>query len=224
MVSLILRTVILYASVMLSIRLMGKRQLGELEPSELVVAVMISDVASQPLMDPETSLLQGLIPVATLVLCEMLVSWALLKNLRLQAFFCGTPSMILRAGKIDQKEMRRCRFSIDELTVELRRNGITDIAEVRYAILETNGTLNVMRTQDSSPVTAQQLGIQGEDYGYPTIVINDGRVLRQNMALVGVDDAWLHRQLKQYGVSGPKDVYLMSVDTGGRVFFARREQ
>ncbi len=224
MVSLILRTVILYASVMLSIRLMGKRQLGELEPSELVVAVMISDVASQPLMDTETSLLQGLIPVATLVLCEMLVSWALLKNLRLQAFFCGTPSMIIRAGKIDQKEMRRCRFSIDELTVELRRNGITDIAEVRYAILETNGTLNVMRTQDSSPVTAQQLGIQVEDYGYPTIVINDGRVLRQNMALVGVDDAWLRRQLKQYGVSGPKDVYLMSVDTGGRVFFARREQ
>ena len=223
MLRLVVRTAIMYAYVMLSMRLMGKRQQGELETSELVVAVMISDLATQPLLNTDLSMLHGFLPVATLVLCEILVSFVLLKSLRLRALLCGTPSMIIRAGTIDQAAMRRSRFSIDELTVELRRNGITDLAQVRYAILETNGSLSVIPTQESAPVTAQQMGIQSEDYGYPTIVINDGQILHQNMTLVGVDDQWLYAQLKKHGVREPREVYLMSVDTGGRVYFAKRQ-
>ena len=171
MLRLVVRTAIMYAYVMLSMRLMGKRQQGELETSELVVAVMISDLATQPLLNTDLSMLHGFLPVATLVLCEILVSFVLLKSLRLRALLCGTPSMIIRAGTIDQAAMRRSRFSIDELTVELRRNGITDLAQVRYAILETNGSLSVIPTQESAPVTAQQMGIQSEDYGLSLIHI-----------------------------------------------------
>lgn len=222
MLILVARTVILYATVMVSMRLLGKRQLGELEASELVVAVMISDVAVQPLLDTENSILYGLVPVATLVACEVLVSFALLKSLRLRAFLCGTPSMVIRAGVIDQREMRRCRFSVDELTVELRRAGVTDIAQVRYAVLETDGTLSVIRTQESAPATAGQLGVAGEDPGYPSIVINDGQLLCSNMRLVGVDEPWIMKEIQKRGGKSPADVYLMSVDTAGHVFYAPR--
>lgn len=217
------RTVILYIVIMASMRFMGKRQLGQLEPSELVVAVLISDLAASPLQSTGIPLLHGLIPVAILVCCEILVSGAVVKSIKFRAFICGKPSVLVKNGVIDQREMHKNRFTIDELTEELRGKGITDIGNVKYAILETDGALSVLPYPSECPVTADQLGIEPEDAGYPSIIINNGRVLDGNLRMIGLNDAWLGKQLKKRGFSSPDEVYLMTVDGLGRIYFSAKE-
>ncbi|MBR7082256.1 MAG: DUF421 domain-containing protein [Oscillospiraceae bacterium] len=217
------RTVILYIVIMASMRLMGKRQLGQLEPSELVVAVLISDLAASPLQDNAIPLMHGLIPVVILVCCEILVSGAVVKSIKFRAFICGKPSVLIKNGVIDQREMHKNRFTIDELTEELRGQGITEIDKVKYAILETDGSLSVLPYPSACPVTASQLGLEPEDSGYPVIIINNGRVLDGNLRVKGLNDAWLRKQLKNRGISSPDEVYLMSVNDLGQIYFSVKE-
>ncbi len=203
---------------------MGKRQLGELEPSELVVAVLISDMAAQPMGDTGTPLLYGIIPVLTLLCCQVLLTGIALNNIRFSGFLFGKPSMIIEKGKINQREMKKNRLSLDELGITLRKKDVSDISTVKYAILETDGTLSIQLYQSESPVTPNVLGVPVSDPGYPIIVINDGRVLTKNLRSLGLDERWLKKQLSARGNTSVENVFYMSVDETGKIYFAAREE
>ena len=224
MAIIILRTMIVYFSLLLAMRLMGKRQLGELELSELIVTVLVSDVAAHPLQDIGIPLLNGLLPIVVLLCFELIVSGVIVKSVKARRLICGKPSILITNGVIDQKEMRSNRFTLDELTEELRRQSILDISKIKFAILETNGSLNVIMYPAEQPVTAELLGISPPDPGYPFIIITNGRVLSDNLRKSGKNDAWLQSELKSRNVSTPDDVYLMTVNSMGQIYFARREK
>ncbi|MCI5753177.1 MAG: DUF421 domain-containing protein [Clostridiales bacterium] len=217
------RTIIIFITLLLFMRVLGKRQLGEVELSELVVSVLIANLAGLPLQDIGIPLLNGLIPVIILFCCELLISTLTMKSVRMRTLLCGRPSLLVENGVIRQKEMARSRFTIDELTEELRNQSIMDISTVKYAVLETDGTLNTILAPSQRPATAAQLGIQTTDNGFPIIIINDGHVLSDNLRHTGRDENWLKAELSRHGIRQTQDVYLLTVDAAGNVYFAEKE-
>ena len=181
------RTIIVFLSIVVSMRIMGKRQLGELELSELVVAILISDMAVHPLQDIGIPLLNGIIPVVTLLCCELIFSGLIMRSVKMRVLLCGKPSMLVSNGEINQIEMRKNRFTLDELTEELRNQSVTDISKVKYAILETDGTLNTILFPGEQPVTVSQMGISVDDPGFPSIIINNGVIIEENLKMMGRD-------------------------------------
>ena len=217
------RTIIIFITLLLFMRVLGKRQLGEVELSELVVSVLIANLAGLPLQDIGIPLLNGLIHVIILFCCELLISTLTMKSVRMRTLLCGRPSLLVENGVIRQKEMARSRFTIDELTEELRNQSIMDISTVKYAVLETDGTLNTILAPSQRPATAAQLGIQTTDNGFPIIIINDGHVLSDNLRHTGRDENWLKAELSRHGIRQTQDVYLLTVDAAGNVYFAEKE-
>lgn len=224
MTIVLLRTLIIFVSILVFMRGLGKRQLGELEISELVVSVLIADLAAIPLQDIGIPLLNGIVPIAALFACELILSGIAAKSVKLRALLFGRPCMLVKNGVIQQDAMRRCRFTVDELAEELRGSGILDISAVRYAVLETDGSLSIILSAADSPATAGQLGLDVSDAGYPCIVIDEGRVMSDNLRALGLDERWLEKELKNRGASSPKDVYIMAVYDSGRIFYAEKER
>ena len=223
MITALCRTVILYFLIMVGLRLMGKRQIGELEPSELVLTMMISDLATVPMQDFGIPLLNGVIPIVTLLLLSMLLSWGSVRSIRLRRLICGSPTALILDGKVQQDAMRHNRFTLDELTQELRNQGILDIASVEYAVLETNGQLNIILAPAQQPVTAEQMHMETENTGYFSILINNGRILRDNLKRMGRDERWLQKQVQQRGAQCIADVYLLMMNDAGQIYFAAKE-
>lgn len=223
MAIILIRTLIVYFALLLTMRLLGKRQLGEMELSEFVVAALIADLAAHPLQDIGIPMFNGLLPILTLFCCEVLIAGLTLKSVRLRALLFGRPSVLIERGRIDQREMRRNRFSLDELLQEMRAQGATDVSKVEYAILETDGRLNVMLYPTETPPSAAMLGLSAPDGGYPSVVICDGRVIEENLRRCGRDVSWLRQELQQRRISDPARVFLMTVDAAGRIYLAGKE-
>ena len=218
------RTVILYFLIMIGLRLMGKRQIGELEPGELVLTMMISDLATVPMQDFGIPLLAGVIPILTLLALSMLLSQLSLSSLRFRRLVCGTPSVLIREGVLQQEAMRKDRYTLDELLEELRGQGICDIGDVKYAVLENSGQLSVLPWARCQAPTAQQLGLEAEeDVTLPAVLINDGRLLRRNLEAQGLDEAWLREALRKEGLTSHREVFLMTLDETGRVVCVKKE-
>lgn len=190
------RTIILYLLLIAGLRLSGKRQIGELEPIELVLTLLISDLASVPMQDFALPLFNGVIPIITLIALSTLFSAISLRNVRFRDLVCGQPALVIVDGKLRQETMRRNRLTLDELFEQLRGQGITDLSDVKYAVLETNGRLSVLPRSPLQPVTPEQLGLDVQDNVFlPIILINDGRVLTDNLRQAGRDDRWLAQEL-----------------------------
>ncbi|MFB2011215.1 DUF421 domain-containing protein [Flintibacter sp. P01028] len=219
----LIRTIILYIFIIIGIRLMGKRQVGELEPSELVLSLIIADLASVPMQDYGIPLLTGILPILALLAMTMILSVLTMKSVRFRALMCGRPSIVIRDGLVDQREMARNRLTIDELLEELRAKGYTDPATVKYAILETNGQLSVLPYANQKPPTAQQLQVSVEESGLPLVVISDGRLLEHNLRALGRDRKWLDQRLEERGCSGLEAVFLLLVDQTGSIYLARKD-
>ncbi len=202
---------------------MGKHQVGELEPSELVLAMLLSDLASVPMQDFGIPLLNGIIPIVTLLCIAMIISVLTVHSLRFRALICGRPSVIVERGRLKQAEMKRNRFTVDELMEELRQQGVTDISTVEFAILETSGQLSVLLFPEYQTASANQLPPVPEGGGLPLPIINDGRLIRENLKLRGIDEAWLQKQLAMRGFSHYEEVFLLTVDQDLRVYFAPKE-
>ena len=216
MITALLRTLILYLLIMAGLRLMGKRQIGQLEPSELVLTMMISDLATVPMQDFGIPLLSGVIPILTLLALSLLLSQLSMQNLRFRELMCGTPAILICNGKLRQEAMRKNRYTLDELLEQLRGQGILSINEVQYAILENSGQLSILPWAKRKPPTAEDLGLAPENDALPTILINDGRVLRKNLPRCGRDEAWLDKVLHQEHRRA-EEVFLLTVDTSGAV-------
>ncbi len=218
------RTIILYFLIMSGLRLMGKRQIGELEPSELVLTMMISDLATVPMQDFGIPLLAGVIPILTLLALSMLLSQLSLHNLRFRALVCGTPTILIREGRLQQEAMQKNRYTLDELLEELRGQGISSIEDVKYAILENSGQLSVLPWSKCQPPTAAQLRLNvEEDTTLPIILINDGRILRKNLTACGKDEQWLLQTLRKEKLSSPKEVFLLTVDERQQITCVKKE-
>ncbi len=224
MLILSIRTVIIFAAILVSMRLMGKRQLGELELSELVVAVLISDLAVIPLQDLSVPVWHGLIPLTILLICEVLISKLALKSIKLRSLLSGTPSVIIENGIINQKEMTKNRISLDELDEALRKKQILNAADVRYAVLETDGTLSTILYSCRQPLTAGQFGVETAEEAVPLPVIADGRVISSNLEKLRLSEGWLEKELISRNVASAENVYLMTAYGGRCVFFALKDK
>ena len=222
MITALLRTVILYFLIMTGLRLMGKRQIGELEPSELVLTMMISDLATVPMQDFGIPLLAGVIPILTLLSLSMLLSQLSLLSLRFRELMCGTPSILIRNGKLQQDAMRKNRYTLDELLEQLRGQGYVSVDEVRWAVLENSGQLSILPWALQRPPTAEELGLTPEEDELPFILINDGRIVRRNLARSGRNEAWLQKELRRTGHSAG-EIFLLTVDGSGKVLCIPKE-
>ena len=218
MAIVLVRTLIIYFALLVAMRLLGKRQLGEMELSEFVLAALIADLASHPL-----PLLNGLLPILILFCCEILIAGLTLKKIRLRDLIFGKPSLLIVRGQILQREMWKNRFTVDELMQELRAQSVTDISNIEYGVLETNGKLNVLLFPAQRPATAAQLGLDAGQGGYPSIVVSDGRVLEANLRHLGFDRQWLDARLRERGASSPEGVFLMTATRGGQIYYAAKE-
>ena len=208
------RVLILYPIVIFGVRLMGKRQIAELQPSELVITILISNIATLPLEDSRIPLAIGILPVLTLVCLEVLLSGLSLKWRGLRRLISGSPQVIVRDGEIDQDVMRSLRFSLDDLMTSLRTNGVFDLRDVQLAIVETNGTVSVCQKPDARPVTCKDAQIQCAGARPPEILIADGRISEAGLRAAGYTEKKLRQMLSERRI-GVQDVFLLSADGAG---------
>ena len=224
MLTALIRTLILYFLIMLGLRLMGKRQIGELEPSELVLALLISDLAAVPMQDFGIPLLNGVVPILALLSVSMILSVLNLKSIRFRNLICGNPTVIIREGHILQAEMRRTRLTVDELIEDLRQQGVVDLSTVEYAVLETNGQLSVLlypEHQPLTPKTAQNKKLRSS--GLPTVIISDGRLLEKNLRRLGLDQTWLQHRWAENGLPSVAAVFLMQIGQDHQLYYIKKE-
>ena len=219
----LVRTIILYLLIIVGVRLMGKRQVGELEPSELVMSLIIADLAAVPMQDYGIPLLTGLIPIIVLLCLATILSVLSVKSIRFRTILCGQPSVVIFDGVILERELRKNRLMVDELLEELRIQGYTDLRDIKFAILETNGKLSVLPKAARKPVTAEQMGLSPEEPGLPVVIISDGHLLSQNLAARGLSEKWLYRQLAKHGLISPRQAFLLTVDQLGNTYCAAKE-
>lgn len=209
------RTLLMYGAILFAVRIMGKRQISQLQTSELVVTFLISELAVLPIQEGDQPLWRGLAPMGALVLCEILVSFAMLKSGRFRQIVCGNPIVVVERGKILQDQMRRLRMTTEDLCEQLRQNNVFYLEDVAWAIIETNGMMSVIRKPEQDPVTPKQLGIQPQVQGLEVVVISDGELSAHSLALSGKDQAWLKRRLNEQGLRQDQ-VFLMTVRTDGK--------
>ncbi len=218
----LLRTLILYVAVVTAIRLMGKRQIGELDPSELVITILISDLAAIPMQDLGIPLFAGLVPIAVLVATEIIVSFFALKSRLFRRILNGQPAIIIRGGELDIEKMRQMRLTTDEVIESLRKQNVSSVSDVKYGVIEPDGTLTIVPTQPQQPVTAGMLDITPRDTGLPLIVVSDGELVQQSLKLLRIDEKAVLGRLKNQGLA-PEDVFLMTLDDCGNTFIQRKE-
>mgnify|MGYP000017346325 CR=1 FL=1 len=224
MVILAIRTVILYLVVVLAMRLMGKREIGQLQPFELVVILMISDLAAVPSEDVGIPLFAGVIPILVLVLMSISLSYLELKSERARDILNGKPSILIERGRIVEGELVRNRLPLTDLVEELRMQSIPNINDVEFAILETNGKISVLPKANKRPVTPEDLKLQPGYEGLPCVFIMDGRLQQEAFARSGKSEVWLKNQLKKHNLNSVKEVLFASLDSSGNVYLQAKEK
>ena len=217
-----IRTILLYLLLIAVIRLMGKRQIGQMEPSEFVVTMLVANLAAIPIQDGDVPLLIGAVPLLTILGLELLLSALSMVCIPIRRILCGKPVILIENGKIIQSNLRRTRITLDELTGHLREKDVLDPQVVQYAILETNGNLSVFPYPKEMPASARDAGIQTRKQYLPVTIISDGKLLAANLKLAGKDTAWLHRVL-QARSSTLEQTWLLTVDGSDRILWYPRE-
>ena len=218
-----LRAGFLYLVLILSVRLMGKRQIGQMEASEFVVTMLVANLASIPMQDAAIPLYSGLVPILVVLGMELTLSGLILRSVVIRRFFCGKPIILIDKGKILMDNLRRTRVTLDELTGHLRQKDVLDIQTVEFAILETDGSLSVFPYPKERPATAKEAGIQADKQYLPITLIEDGYLSKENLRKAGKDETWLEGIL-QKNHARQKDALLLTVDQTGHVVFLRKEQ
>lgn len=220
-VNVILRTIIIYFTVLFVMRLMGKREVGQLSTFDLVVAIMIAEIAVFPMEELDIPIYIGLIPMFILVGGEILISYLCLKSRLLRKIIDGGPSIIIANGIILEKEMRKLRYNMNDLLAQLREKGVFDISEVKYAILETSGKISIMLKTPKRPLTPEDINLSLPEEDMPLPIIFDGEVIEQNLALLGLTNEWLNSKLKKFDLR-TKEILYASINSQGKVFISEK--
>ena len=218
-----LRTAFLYLVLILSVRMMGKRQIGQMEASEFVVTMLVANLASIPMQDAAIPLYSGLLPILVVLGMELSLSGLILRSVWVRKFFCGKPVILIDNGKILLENLRRTRVTLDELMGHLRSKDVLDVQTVQFAILETDGSLSVFPYSEERPATAKEAGIRTEKQYLPITIIEDGYVSKENLQKAGKDQDWLEKTLCQYQATRQGTLLLM-IDQGDHVVLFRKEQ
>ena len=218
-----LRTVILYALLILTIRLMGKRQIGQMEPTEFVVTLLVANLASIPMQNSGIPLFSGVVPILTVLGMELILAALSLRSIKLRQLLCGKPVILIENGRILQENLRKTRINLDELSGHLREKDVLDIRSVQFAILETNGNLSVFPYPAERPATAKEAGVQAARQYLPVTVISDGHLLEENLEKAGKNRAWVDRVLEERRAD-LSSTWLLTVDGGDKIVFFRKEE
>ena len=218
-----IRTVILYFLLVFIFRFIGKKQIGEMQPGELVLAMMMSDLATVPMQSIGNPLLNGIIPIFVLAIIEISVTFISQKSIFLRKAVTGSPSLIINKGKIEIEEMKKMRINIDDLYEQLRSSGYMSVSEVEFAILETNGQLSVVPKWENRPVTLKDLKKLQKKATLPRNIIKDGIIDENNLKIINKNHRWLKNILNSYEIQKPEEVFLFTSDGEGDNFIQRKE-
>ena len=216
------RTLFLYLVLIFAVRLMGKRQIGEMEPAEFVVTMLVANLAAIPMQDGAIPLYSGLVPILTVLGMELVLSGLILRSVRLRRLLCGKPVILIDNGKILQENLKNARINLDELTGQLRAKDVLDIRTVQFAILETSGDLSVFPYPKEKPASAKDAGVQATGQHLPVTVVEDGYLSRENLERAKKDEKWLEKVLSQHNC-GIQDTFLLTVDESGQVVWLGKE-
>ena len=216
------RTLFLYLVLIFAVRLMGKRQIGEMEPAEFVVTMLVANLAAIPMQDGAIPLYSGLVPILTVLGMELVLSGLILRSVRLRQLLCGKPVILIDNGKILQENLKSARINLDELTGQLRAKDVLDIRTVQFAILETSGDLSVFPYPKEKPASAKDAGVQATGQHLPVTVVGDGYLSRENLERAKKDEKWLEKVLSQHNC-GVKETFLLTVDESGQVVWLGKE-
>ncbi|MBI2915136.1 MAG: DUF421 domain-containing protein [Firmicutes bacterium] len=221
--SLVGRTLFFYVLLLLAVRIMGKREIGRLSPFDLVITIMIAELAALPIETPQMPLFLGALPIATLVVAEVVLSYVCLKSEKARGVICGNPSIVIRDGQIVEKEMKKLRYNLNDLLEQLRQKNSPNVADVEIAVLETNGQLSVIPKSQKRPVCCSDLNLPSSYEGLPLTLVNDGQLDYESLAKGNLDLTWLREQLTKAGVKSPQEVFYCSLDTTGQLYLQKKD-
>ena len=217
------RSIVLYIIVLVVMRLMGKREIGQLQPFELAISIMIADLASIPMTDPGTPIFNGIIPILGLLIMHLLISMINLKSSRAREIICGRPSILIYRGRINEHNLKKERFTINELEERLRGNNVINLGDVEYAILETSGQVTVIQKPDKRNTIPQDFNIMPEYEGIPYDLVVHGKVMKENLKAIGKDYNWLKKQVEKFNMK-PEEALVVTFDGKGQIFCQKKEK
>lgn len=220
--ALIFRTFFLYLVIVVTMRLMGKRQIGQLQPFEFAVAVMISELAALPLTEDGKKIHHALVPIAVLLICQLTISFLSIRGVRIREIVCGRPTLLIRDGKMLEKNMRKEMYTVNDLLEQLRFNGITSVHDVEYGILETNGQLSVLLKSGKRPATPEDLNIKVPQECFDHDIIIDGKLIGRTLEKLDLKREWIDEKLKEFGISNYSHVFYASIDSENRLHVQKR--
>lgn len=223
MIATLIRTIILYILVLLTMRLMGKREIGQLQPFELAIAIMIADLASIPMADNGIPIFNGIVPIVGLLIMNMLISFVNMRSITIRGFISGKPTILIYRGRIDEKALKKEKITLNELQERLRQDGTFTIGDVEYAILETSGQLTVIQKPNKRPVIPEDLKINPDYEGLPYDLVLDGKVMSKNLKTIGKDYNWLKKEVGKFNML-PEEALVVTFDGKGQIFCQGKEK
>lgn len=223
MIITFIRTIILYILVLLVMRMMGKREIGQLQPFELAISIMIADLASVPMADVGIPIFDGIIPILALLVMHLVISSVNLRSIKIRKIICGKPRILVYRGKIDEKALKKEKLTVNELQERLRGNNVFNLSDVEYAILETSGQITVIQKPNKRGTIPEDFGIMPEYEGMTYDLIVDGKIMYENLKKLGKDNIWLEKEAKKFKIN-PQDVLLMTIDGKQEIFCQAKEK
>ena len=217
------RSILIYIFVLVVMRLMGKREIGQLQPFELAIAIMIADLASIPMTDPGIPISNGIISILGLLVMHLIISVINMKSIKAREIICGRPTILVYRGKIDEKALKKERFTINELEERLRGNNVINLGDVEYAILETSGQVTVIQKPEKRNVIPEDFNIVPEYEGIPYDLVIDGKIMDDNLRAIGKDKEWLKKQVEKFKIK-PEDALVVTYDGKGQIFCQKKEK
>ena len=216
------RSIVLYIIVLIVMRLMGKREIGQLQPFELAISIMIADLATIPMTEIGIPIFNGIIPILGLLLMHLIISIINLKSLKGREIICGKPTILIYRGKIDERALKKERFTINELQEKLRGNNIVNLGDVEYAILETSGEVTIIQKPEKRGTIPEDFNIKPDYEGIPYDLVIDGKIMNKNLKSIGKNYSWLKKQVEKFGIK-PEEALVVTIDGKGQIFCQKKE-
>ncbi|MBR3673553.1 MAG: DUF421 domain-containing protein [Clostridia bacterium] len=223
MLVLFIRSILIYIIVLVVMRLMGKREIGQLQPFELVISIIIADLAAIPISNSGIPLTNGIIPILGLLVMDLIISIGNMKSMKFRQFISGKPSILIYRGKINEKVLRKERFTINELQERLRDKNIMNLGDVEYAILETSGQINVIQKPNKRTTIPEDFNIEPEYEGISYDLVIDGNIMYDNLSILEKDYEWLKKEVKKFGYK-PEEALVVTIDGKGQIFSQKKEK
>lgn len=215
------RSILIYIFVLIVMRLMGKREIGQLQPFELAIAIMIADLASIPMTDPGIPISNGIISILGLLVMHLIISIINMKSIKAREVICGKPTILVYRGRIDEKALKKERFTINELEERLRENNVVSLGDVEYAILETSGQVTVIQKPEKRNTIPEDFNIVPEYEGIPYDLVVDGKIMDDNLKALGKNREWLKKQVEKFKMK-PEEALVVTYDGKGQIFCQKK--